>query len=258
MAYKSTVKRVAVIGAGPAGLAAAKYTSTFQVTLSRLIKDCRYLEAEKWFSEIHVFEQRETVGGVWCATPDVATESNFTIPRTVPTTVPNQPVWRERKPNGRFEFVSPVYDNLDTNIPYTLMNFSDHSFPEGSPIFPQHTQVREYLERYADDIRPLLRLGTQVLDVVPVGSDEKWKVTTRRIAMNIETSAIYDAVVVASGHYDDPFIPNITGIGEFNKAFPGVVSHSKYYRRPHDYENKVSFALNHESYNLTIVYRKSS
>ena len=49
----------------------------------------------------------------------------------------------------------------------------------------------------------------------------------------------YDAVVVASGHYNDPFIPDIPGLVDFDKAYPGAISHSKFYRRPNDFKDKV-------------------
>lgn len=198
----------------------------------------RYLVAEKAF-EIEIFEQQETVGGVWCATPNHTVNENFSIPRTQPSLLPNKPVWE----GENFKFISPVYDILDTNIPHTLMNYSDQEFPKGSSLFPQHGVVREYLERYADDIRHLVRLGTQIIDVKPLGETGKWTVTRREIKSGKETSSVFDAVVVANGHYDDPFIPDIPWLKEFNKEHSNVVSHSKFYRRPNDYKNKVGLFL---------------
>jgi len=50
----------------------------------------------------------------------------------------------------------------------------------------------------------------------------------------------YDAIAVASGHYTVPFIPDIPGISEWNKAYPGRISHSKFFRRPEEYKGQVS------------------
>jgi cation diffusion facilitator CzcD-associated flavoprotein CzcO len=203
--------------------------------------------AENTFSKIEVFEQRSSVGGVWCATPTETVDVNFTIPRTQPSQIPSIPAWTGPDSHSQFAFVSPVYDSLDTNIPHTLMNYSDQAFPVGSSLFPPHTVVREYLERYADDIRPYLSLGTQVLDISPAGTQGgKWIVAVKDVATGKERKETFDAVVVANGHYDDPYVPSIKGIQEWNAAYPATISHSKFYRRPDEFINKVSNTSNSE------------
>lgn len=139
------------------------------------------------------------------------------------------------------QFVSPVYDMLETNIPHTLMNYSDQCFPPGSSPFPKHAVVTEYLLRYADDIRPLLSLSTQVI-AMSKGHGEHapdWTLPRRDLNTGAERSENFDAVMVANGHYNDPFIPEIPGLAQFNLEHPGVVSHSKFYRRPDQYVSKV-------------------
>ncbi|KAI4668800.1 uncharacterized protein J4E78_002628 [Alternaria triticimaculans] len=49
----------------------------------------------------------------------------------------------------------------------------------------------------------------------------------------------FDAVVVASGHYHTPRIPDTPGLAEWKRRFPGRVQHSKSYRRPENAEHKV-------------------
>jgi len=41
--------------------------------------------------------------------------------------------------------------------------------------------------------------------------------------------SLFDAVIVANGHYNDPYVPKILGIREWNAAYPGSISHSKFY-----------------------------
>ncbi len=198
--------------------------------------------AEKAFSKIQVFEQRSSVGGVWSAKPTETEDSNFTIPRTNPSSVTNEPVWTGSLEKPRFKFVSPVYDMLDTNIPHFLMNYSDQGFPKGSSLFPHHTVVKEYLEQYAHEIRPFIKLGVQVIDVKAATNDRdtKWIIKTQDILSQQETVETYDAVVVANGHYDDLYVPEIKGIKAWESAYPGTISHPKYYRRPGQYRDKVS------------------
>jgi cation diffusion facilitator CzcD-associated flavoprotein CzcO len=200
----ATVDAVAVIGAGASGLAAA-----------------RYLQSEAAFSTIAVFEQRGAVGGLWNATPHVDAAAPG---------------------DGEPPFASPVYDGLHTNLPHSLMRFSDLPFPDAAPLLPPHDVVREYLERYADaaDVRRLLRLGVQVLSVRPAAVG--WAVAVRDLRTRDESTVVFDAVVVASGHFDRPFVPDVPGLGAWQAAYPEAVSHSMSYRRPGAYRDKASAA----------------
>ena len=49
----------------------------------------------------------------------------------------------------------------------------------------------------------------------------------------------FDAVIVATGHYSVPYIPNISGLAETSKALPHSFEHSKAFRLPDNYVNKV-------------------
>ncbi|KAJ4260228.1 monooxygenase [Fusarium falciforme] len=220
LAEKLQVRRIAIIGAGPSGLAAAKY-----------------LLAEKKFSKVHIFEQRATPGGVWNYTP-LAHENGFSVPRTRPSSLPDQALWP--KDGGEVEFMSPIYDLLETNIPHSLMNYTDKEFPQGSSLFPRHSAVLQYLKEYAEDITPYISYQSQVLSIEKPGTDRSkpWQVEVLDLKANKATKDEFDAVVVASGHYNDPFIPDIPGLVEFDKAYPGAISHSKFYRRPNDYQDK--------------------
>ncbi len=166
----------------------------------------------------------------------------------MPSTIPSEPVQSHgvEGDRGKLEFLSPIYNNLDTNIPQMLMKYSDHAFPEGTSLFPQHDVVLEYMERYGDEIRHLIRFGTQVIDVRPVTEDcrsEKWSVSTKDLRSGVELVSIFDAVIVANGHYNDPYVPDIPGIREWNARYPGSISHSKFYRKPDDFNNKASLPL---------------
>lgn len=123
-------RRVCIIGAGPSGLAAA-----------------RYLIAESHFTAVDVFEQRPTVGGVW----------NINKQNVKPTPVPSEePFWdnldipsastngtakeQHGESNGAkgatadevTEFDSPLYPTLETNIPHQIMAYSNFSFVDAA------------------------------------------------------------------------------------------------------------------------------
>lgn len=128
------VRSIAIIGAGPSGLAVAKY-----------------LLAEKAFERIDIFEQQSEVGGVWFYNSDVT--GRISVPQTTPHGALEPPIW----PKGAHAplFSNPMYDNLNTNIPKGLMQFSDQDFPSQSLLFPTREDVQEYILKYSQDVRSL-------------------------------------------------------------------------------------------------------
>ncbi|KUL87505.1 hypothetical protein ZTR_04620 [Talaromyces verruculosus] len=214
------IDRIAIIGAGAAGLAAATY-----------------LSSEERFSHIEVFEQRSSAGGTWNYSPEKRLP-NVTVPKTTPDDSNETPY----KPASLNDdgFVSPLYRDLDTNIPHSLMNFSTQPFPAGSSLFPSRDVVTEYLHHYAESLKHLIHYNTQVQSLTKITTDGKecWKLETLNLKMNEIRTSLYDAVVVANGHYSDIFIPDIKGIKEFHEQYPEVISHSKYYTQPEDFKDK--------------------
>jgi cation diffusion facilitator CzcD-associated flavoprotein CzcO len=125
------------------------------------------------------------------------------------------------------------------------MGYSDFDWPQDSQLFPKHETVTQYLEDYAADIKHLIHFDTQVLDVNLAATkrdgQDTWSVKTRKVQQNTQSEIvekIYDAVVVANGHFAVPFIPKIKGMKAWAERYPNIVSHSMYYKRPEDYNNK--------------------
>ncbi|EGP85758.1 uncharacterized protein MYCGRDRAFT_74228 [Zymoseptoria tritici IPO323] len=213
---------VCILGAGPSGLAAAKY-----------------LLAERAFSRIAIFEQRSNVGGLWNYFPiEQGAPQNLSIPQTNPHAGLDKPVWSDHADAA--QFVSPVYERLETNIPRGLMGFSDLPWPDDTQLFPKHTQVLEYIKKYSEDVQHLIQFNTQVVSVQSIDS-EKWSIRTQAITrtgiapIREET---FDAVIVANGHYDVPHIPQVPGIEAWNEIYPDHISHSIFYRKPEHYTDK--------------------
>ncbi|KAI9664234.1 MAG: hypothetical protein M1831_002413 [Alyxoria varia] len=144
-----------------------------------------------------------------------------------------------------------------------LMQHSDMPFPDECALFPSHEDIFEYTKRYASDVEHLIHYRTQVLNIrhhsrriKGTGVDDKeskpvWSVTTRCLQPDQgmpngsdashsrdESSTEYDAVLIASGHYTVPFIPDYDGLREWSERNSGAVSHSKYFKVPEDYADK--------------------
>ncbi|KAI9843803.1 MAG: hypothetical protein M1838_002450 [Thelocarpon superellum] len=220
---QSTVKKVAVIGAGPSGIAAAKY-----------------LHAEGAFDHIDVFEQRHTVGGAWNDAFQMS-DQRALEPQRGPHGPVEEPHWSQHpKQEGDPLFMTPMYFGLETNIPTFMMQYSDLPFPPETSLFPRQREVLNYLEEYAKEVQSLIRFTTQILDVRACGAPDAdgWTVTTKQLRSGVETTTHYDAVAVANGHFDVPNIPDIPGLGEWQKAYRDSVIHSKYFRSYQDWKNK--------------------
>lgn len=125
-----------------------------------------------------VFESRPDVGGVWSATRD--------------------------------------YPGLSSQNNKGAYSISDLRMPKEWPDQPNGAQMREYLNRYADEhaLRPLIRFGQQVLEVRRAASG--WTVLVANADGREEHS--FDAVVVASGPLNDPYVPEWAGRDAFEQA----------------------------------------
>lgn len=249
------INRVAIIGAGPIGLAC-----------------CKYLLAEKCFDVVDIYEQRENVGGVWNLTANECSRKvhvpqmdpsygskNYLLPINAAKDHASRQVNRT---NGHvrsdeLEFETPLYSYLETNIPKQMMAYSDKPFAEDLPLFPGHREVLNYLEEYAKEVRHLIQFRTKVVDVRTVFDEQLGRETWLLTAQDLDTGemkegVIYDAVIAANGHYTVPRIPDIRGIREWDEAYPGTIAHSKAHRRPDEFRGKTVIVVGNSASGLDI------
>ena len=172
------------------------------------------------------------------------------IPPPTGLTLKNEPN-EEKEP----VFPSPMYEELETNIPRTLMSFSDQSFPPDCQLFPKHEAVKTYIDEYAKGLLPLVKFETQVQEVSLLEAEEgfsdrsisndsetineKWSLKAEELKTGRIYEERYDAVIMANGHYSVPFVPDINGAKGWNEAFPGTLSHSKTFRTAEEFRDKV-------------------
>ena len=68
----------------------------------------------------------------------------------------------------------------------------------------------------------------------------------------VDSAQCFDAVIVASGHYHAPRVPDIPGLSETKSKYGSRIMHSKEYRQPENFRNKVHFC------NLGIIYNSTN
>ncbi|XP_039170059.1 flavin-containing monooxygenase FMO GS-OX-like 4 [Eucalyptus grandis] len=204
-------QHVAVIGAGAAGLVAAR-------------------ELHREGHRVVVFERGSRVGGTWVYTP--VTEPD---PLGID---PSRPVVH-----------SSLYKSLRTNLPREVMGFGDYPFlpredGSGDPRrYPGHEEVLAYLEDFTREfgLEEVVKFEKEIAGVRKAEEEEggKWKVawTMRNDGGGGggREEEVFDAVVVCNGHYTEPRIAEIPGID----LWPGKQMHSHNYRTPEPFRDLV-------------------
>jgi trimethylamine monooxygenase len=196
-------KRVAIVGAGPSGLAQLR---AFQSAAKK--------GAE--IPEIVCFEKQDNWGGLW----------NYT--------------WR----TGLDEYGEPVhcsmYRYLWSNGPKEGLEFADYSFEEhfGKQIasYPPRAVLFDYIEGRVKkaDVRKWIRFRTPVRRVSFDEGSKKFTVVAHDLVNDKEYTEEFDNVVVASGHFSTPNVPEFDGFETFN----GRVLHAHDFRDALEFKDK--------------------
>ena len=119
-------------------------------------------------------------------------------------------MWRYENDNG----LSAAYASLTTNTSRRRMQYP--SFPvEGMTEFPHHSELLAYLERYADanELDDHITCGAWVERARPANGG--WEVTVRDAGPQA-----FDALVMASGHYWDPELPDYRAVRRRMRSRP--------------------------------------
>ncbi|MGQ5523504.1 NAD(P)-binding domain-containing protein [Chitinimonas sp. PSY-7] len=193
-------KRVAVIGAGPSGTA-----------VLRAFQSAKKKGAD--IPEIVCFEKQDDWGGLW----------NYT--------------WRTGLDKHGEPVHGSMYRYLWTNAPKECLEFVDYPFEEhfGQPIasYPPRTVLLDYFKGRLDKagVRGWVRFQTAVQRVQYDEASGKFSVTYLHCQTDEASTEEFDYVIVASGHFSVPNVPEFSGFETFN----GRILHS------HDFRDAVEF-----------------
>jgi cation diffusion facilitator CzcD-associated flavoprotein CzcO len=126
--------------------------------------------------------------------------------------------WAFDNPNGH----SSAYRSLHIDTSKHRLSFRDYPMPQEYPDFPHHTQIKAYLDDYADafGLREHIQFenGVEHAERMPAGG---WQLRDEAGERHR-----FDLLVVANGHHWDPRYP------EFPGHFDGVTLHSHHYIDP--------------------------
>ncbi len=195
------MSKVAIIGSGPCGLSILR---SFQQAESK---------GEK-IPDIVCYEKQSDWGGLW----------NYS--------------WR----TGSDQYGDPVpnsmYRYLWSNGPKECLEFADYTFDEHFdkpiPSFPPREVLYDYILGRANkaDVKKYIKFNTTVSNVIYNGSE--FEITSLNKKNNNISKEKFDYVVVASGHFSVPYIPEYEGM----KSFPGRILHSHDFRDAEEFRGK--------------------
>lgn len=125
--------------------------------------------------------------------------------------------------------ISGVWASMHTNTSRILTSFSDLEH-ETESVFPSNRDILSYLHRYAElfSLTPRIRLGTRVE-----------RLSRGAAGWIVEHSGVeetFDRVVVASGRFQSPWHPGVSGLDSFTGS-AGAMS-TYHYREPDPYLGK--------------------
>ncbi|NWT05340.1 FMO5 monooxygenase, partial [Mionectes macconnelli] len=146
-------------------------------------------------------------------------------------------LWRfeEHPEDGR----ASIYRSVIINTSKEMMCFSDFPIPEDFPNYMHNSKIMEYFRMYAQhfDLLCHIRFRTSVCRVSKrpdFATTGQWEVVTE--SEGKQEAAVFDAVLVCSGHHTDAHLPLNTFPGL--KKFEGQYLHSRDYKSPQPFSGK--------------------
>jgi len=192
--------KIAIIGAGPCGLAQLRAFKSAE-------------EAGTDVPEIVCFEKQDNWGGLW----------NYS--------------WRTGLDRHGEIAHSSMYRYLWSNGPKECLEFADYYFEEhfDYPIasYPPREVLFDYIQGRVikANVREKIRFRTAVRNVEFSEESDTFTVTAHNLVDDQSYTEEFDYVVVASGHFSTPNVPNYEGFSHFN----GRILHA------HDFRDALEF-----------------
>jgi len=146
----------------------------------------------------------------------------------------------------------PCYAGLKNNVPTSLMVSSLASWPAGTGEITTQDNIEHYVQSLAAEngVDEVTYYNTRVEEVRKAPDGSHWTVRTLSLKVSdqdvqqvIEKTWVFDAIVVASGHYNLPHVPDFPGLSQWKSEQPTQVIHSKQYRDPQRYKNETVLVI---------------
>ncbi|KAJ5083365.1 hypothetical protein N7456_012792 [Penicillium angulare] len=246
-----TIQSVAVVGAGISGIVSAAHL----------------LASGK---NVTIFERSQAAGGVWLYDKRVPIEAHY--PSLKPSGEQIIGRGKERQallhaPPGWVNILSsltpaittatisrfydadcfrPCYESLTNNVSTPLLRTKLNSWPEGTLDYVNHNALQNYIQDTSkkSGAHDVTIYGALVTNLHKEG--HKWHISWSSLSDDTQSDSLiesnhvqtFDAVVIASGHYHTPLVPDIPGLSKAKEEWPSKITHSKSFRNTEGFEGK--------------------
>jgi trimethylamine monooxygenase len=196
-------KRIAIVGAGPSGLAALRAFQSAKVKGAEV-------------PEVVCFEKQDDWGGLWKYT------------------------WRTGLDQYGEPVHGSMYRYLWSNGPKECLEFADYSFEEhfgrAIPSYPPRAVLHDYIMGRVEKagVRDMVRFDSPVKGVTWDDASQLFTVLVRDNKADQTYSETFDNVIVSCGHFSTPNVPAFEGI----ETFPGRVLHAHDFRSADEFAGK--------------------
>lgn len=251
------------------GSTTISYKENGELDLSKLAND------DPAFKKIFAFEQNSKVGGIWTPSfdhPDIISQElfdsqNYDDPYVLKPKTPSPKDLESQEYSFGNQFVtknngskptwanSGIYKHLYSNVPsrYLRNSFIPYEEQRGlkyttkallDPLITNFEITRRLLN-FTDQfqLEKHVRVNSEVVDISKTSDGVKWKITVKETSGSHENinwyTEIFDAVIVSTGHYSVPYVPSLKGLSSWNAQFESSVFHSKSFRDPQIFKDKV-------------------
>lgn len=121
------------------------------------------------------------------------------------------------------------YHTFGLQTPKSLYEVPDYPMPDSFPRVPSGEELQAYFENYAKDFNIYDKILFNVeINSLKQSNDGHWTVNYTDRVTSKPKSNMYDFIVVASGLYFDPYLPEFPK----QKSFKSKIMHSSEYRSP--------------------------
>ncbi|KAJ6456008.1 hypothetical protein C8R47DRAFT_1060599 [Mycena vitilis] len=257
--FARPITRVAVIGAGPAGLQAAAHLMDANLN-------------------VRLFERAPSPGGNWFYTEETPVREAYPYVPELEAQLDNLPAtnyYEEGDDGMSLDYrwkehwqPRPVWSDLHSNAPASFMKLPGIDYPAGMPWSVPVRDLQRHVRAYASlhglnvNDQPsaspssgsVTSYSTRVEAIQKCNEKSTWKLNLRRLERLSESDRLkevfwteeFDAVVVATGHFTEAYVPLIKGIGDWSNATEEgrySIYHSQSFRHPERYIGKARMQL---------------
>lgn len=257
------VRSVAIIGGGASGA----------IALDSLVK-------EQKFEKIVLFERRDVLGGVWVLDtkpdqldiPPGLNQDQLDPKLEVPEFKNDDEVVKTPRIKQQRYLHTASYEGLRTNIPEQLMTYSDEKTwgaDESLRVendYVRGTAIQDYIVRYVNRNKDHVVYNTTVESITKDYSgnniQSQFELTLRTETDEKDENGDYldswskqkfDAIVIATGHYHIPSIPQVPGLSEVYHRYPSKVKHSKTFRASDNFKDQTVIVIGSRASGADIV-----